>query len=73
MTLSSALEFTSYLSKERHYVPWTVGNGLILTARNLFFDTHLKKCFNVSIVIYSQTKYVLTGYSMIKRVFFVLA
>ena len=53
MKLYSSFEFTTYLSKERHPVPWSVGEGLILHARHLFYNTELKKCFDVSIIIYS--------------------
>ena len=56
MTLSSALEFTSYLSKERHYVPWSIGETLILRTRKFFQDTHLKKCFDVSIKFFFEER-----------------
>ena len=49
MSLSSSLEFTVYLSAERHPVPWSIGLGHIYSVRDLFYETNLKECFDVSI------------------------
>ena len=53
MSLASSLEFTTYLSKERNPVPWGIGIGHIYSIRDLFYETNLKKCFNVSSFVLS--------------------
>eukprot|EP00111_Clytia_hemisphaerica_P016022 TCONS_00047402-protein len=49
MELASSLEFTTYLSQERHPIPWGIGLGHIYIIRGLFYETNLKKCFDAYI------------------------
>lgn len=42
--ISTALDFTLYLNKEQHYVPWGIGASILFHIRAMFYETKLKGC-----------------------------